>query len=252
MNWDTFPSSRERPKARDYGLHTIVPSTSANEGIDIVAIHGLNGHYLQTWTDQRTGINWLKDLVPKVLPKVRVLSFSYNSMLQFSKSTSDVSTFSLQLLEGLTAERQSDAESRRDVIFVCHSLGGLVFKQAYLLASDHASHRTLKKRFRGVIFMGTPHRGSAIASWAKGAAKLLELAFLGTSTNTKLAKDLEPSSKKLRYISDTFQVMCAQDKYQVVSCYETDKMSPLNTVVGTYPLASLSWLFLLVSNINLA
>jgi len=221
-NWDIF------------GLHTIVPlSSDTSDGIDIVAIHGLNGHYLQTWTDEGTGVNWLKDLIPKVVPKARVMSFSYNSMLQFSKSTSDVSTFSLQLLEAMVAERRSLDESGRPVIFICHSLGGLVFKQAYLLASDHASHRTLKTRFQGVIFFGTPHRGSVIASWAKRAANVLQFASLNTSTNTQLAKDLEPSSKKLRYISDTFQVMCSQDKYPVVSCYETDKM--VNTVVRHPP-----------------
>ncbi|KAJ0289300.1 hypothetical protein Brms1b_001105 [Colletotrichum noveboracense] len=123
-------TSTEKP---DYGLHTIVPRHSAAlEGTDIVAIHGLNGHYLKTWTDEKTGTNWLKSFIPQIVPVARVMSFWYNSTVQFSKSTSDIDVFSDQLLEGLLAERESIEEQDRPLIFICHSLGGLVFKQVNL------------------------------------------------------------------------------------------------------------------------
>lgn len=239
MSWDIFPSWRdrsgtpERPKRRDHGLHVLVPAPGkASDRIDIVAIHGLNGHYLRTWTDERTGLNWLSDLIPRVIPAARVMSLSYNSVLQFSKSTADVSAFGRQLLEGLMAERQSEEEMDRPVLFICHSLGGLVFKQAYILASENTDYMALKPKFGGVLFFGTPHRGSNMASWATMAARLLSLASLNTSTNTQLAQDLEPSSKRLRSISDTFHSLCSRDQYPVMSCYETDRMSGLNTTVG--------------------
>ena len=142
MNMDIFSTASSRrsritavaesstARHADYGLHTIVAKTpNATECIDIVAIHGLNGHYLNTWTDEKSKINWLKAFVPEIVPAARVMSFSYNSMLQFSKSTSDVVTFGQQLLECLNAERESMEESQRPIIFICHSLGGLVFKQ---------------------------------------------------------------------------------------------------------------------------
>lgn len=57
-----FPLQVEEPvrqvdgimsKNPEYGLHTIVDRDSAaTETIDIVAIHGLNGDYLRTWTDE--------------------------------------------------------------------------------------------------------------------------------------------------------------------------------------------------------
>ncbi|KAK0623953.1 hypothetical protein B0T14DRAFT_428347 [Immersiella caudata] len=148
MSWDIFStgSSRSRekssktPKTADFGLHTLVPkSDQAPECVDIVAIHGLNGHYLKTWTDKttnertnkKTDVNWLDSILPGIVPVARVMYFSYNSMLQFSKSTADVTTFAQQLLEGLAAARESNFESQRPIIFICHSLGGLVLKKAY-------------------------------------------------------------------------------------------------------------------------
>ncbi|KAH9243391.1 hypothetical protein K456DRAFT_1767636 [Colletotrichum gloeosporioides 23] len=220
-------TSTEKP---DYGLHTIVPRHSAAlEGTDIVAIHGLNGHYLKTWTDEKTGTNWLKSFIPQIVPVARVMSFWYNSMVQFSKSTSDIDVFSDQLLEGLLAERESIEEQDRPLIFICHSLGGLVFKQAYLKALDSDEHMFLAKRISGVFFFGTPHKGSSLASWSTMTARLLKTASVGANTNTQLSKDLEPNSKRMANISEAFLKRCSSLK--IISCYETLKMDYLNTLV---------------------
>lgn len=58
----------------DYGLHTLAykdprsPLASRH-----CAVHGLNGHYLKTWTDEDRGVNWLKDIIPKIAPAARVM-----------------------------------------------------------------------------------------------------------------------------------------------------------------------------------
>jgi protein SERAC1 len=118
------------PAKVEYGLHTLVPKDPRSlEAIDIVAIHGLNGHFERTWTDEATGFNWLRDAIPRSIPTARVLTFEYNSVLQFSKSTSDIFTFGDELLESLLVERRTPEERNRSLIFICHSLGGLVFKQ---------------------------------------------------------------------------------------------------------------------------
>jgi len=96
----------------------------------------------------------------------------------------------------------------------------------------------LEKRFSGVIFFGTPHRGSGVASLATMAARLLELTSFSTSTNTQLSKDLEPDSRRLRFVSDSFQYRCARHELKIVSCYETDKMDFMSTLVGFSSLIS--------------
>lgn len=193
----------EDQSEQGYGLHTVIPKDSlASETVDIIAIHGLNGHHETTWTDEKTGVNWLRDCMP--IHNARVLSFSYNSSLQFSKSTSDIYVFADQLLAALLASRDTEEEKLRPIIFVCHSLGGIVFKQALIRAHESREFLQLRKFIRGVIFFGTPHRGSEMAGLAHTLATILKAGAFSTSTNTLLSKDLEPSSRVLQEISRSF------------------------------------------------
>lgn len=116
-----------------YGLHTFIDKDPEAENVvDIVAVHGLNGHYEKTWTAtlrNGTKVNWLRDLLPQQVRNTRIMSFSYESTVQFSKSTSDIFTFADQLLEYILASRQKTGEESRPIVFICHSLGGIVFKQ---------------------------------------------------------------------------------------------------------------------------
>ncbi|KAK1989533.1 hypothetical protein LZ30DRAFT_576096 [Colletotrichum cereale] len=238
MDWKFLPrsnkgqinkSSRAATQKTDYGLHTVVDKAAeAAECIDVVAIHGLNGHFLRTWTDEETDINWLAEFIPRIMPASRVMSFSYNSTLQFSKSTSDLFVFADQLLENVLAKRGSLEEQGRPLIFICHSLGGLVFKQAFLKAFEDDNYMLLRKSMSSVLFFGTPHNGSSLAQWGTMTARLLRTASFGTSTNVRLSKDLEPDSRMMALISESFRLKCRNLK--VVSCYETQKLNFLNSL----------------------
>ncbi|KAK0709354.1 hypothetical protein B0T26DRAFT_623891, partial [Lasiosphaeria miniovina] len=52
--------------------------------VDIIDIHGLNGHPFNTWTHEN-GTLWLRDLLPGHLPGCRVYTYGYPSDV-FSKS----------------------------------------------------------------------------------------------------------------------------------------------------------------------
>lgn len=45
----------------------------------IVAIHGLDEANLETWTDPKTDILWLRDLFPHEQLNARVLAYGYNA-----------------------------------------------------------------------------------------------------------------------------------------------------------------------------
>ncbi|PMD49675.1 uncharacterized protein K444DRAFT_513499, partial [Hyaloscypha bicolor E] len=49
--------------------------------VDIVALHGLSGHYRQTWTSTVTGANWLEHegFLPNQIPNARIMSYGHNS-----------------------------------------------------------------------------------------------------------------------------------------------------------------------------
>jgi hypothetical protein len=103
---------------------------TAEQTIDLVAIHGLGGDFYETWTDKNTNQNWLEDFLPKEkeLRQLRIMSWGYNSMVLGSNSTATITTFAQSLLGDLKTARPNELQ-KRPLIFVCHSLGGLVFKR---------------------------------------------------------------------------------------------------------------------------
>lgn len=123
------------PEDSNIGLKVLVSQPAdRSQCIDIIALHGLNGHRDTTWTDRVTGLNWLSNesCLPKDIPNARILTFGYNSKTYFSRSRSTVQDFASELLAAISTQRQSEAEKQRPIIFICHSLGGLVFKQVRL------------------------------------------------------------------------------------------------------------------------
>ncbi|KAF4985638.1 hypothetical protein FDECE_16421 [Fusarium decemcellulare] len=210
--------------------------------VDIIAIHGLNGHRDKTWIDKTSGINWLEheSCLRKDIPHARILTFGYNSRTYFSRSTSDVRDFSTELLAAITTCRKTLAEQQRPIVFLCHSLGGLVFKQAVIHAHEYNYYySTLLDHILGVVFFATPHRGSDLAFWDEIGTKLVQIGTFGHSTNTKLSKDLKVDGSLMKRISDSFSHRGR--KLKITCFYETERMKGLHCEVVTRESAILGW-----------
>lgn len=86
---------------------------------------------------------------------------------------------------------------------VAHSLGGLVAKKALCLseqaADDHL--RQLHLDTVAVAFLGTPHRGSGLAPYAKGVANVLKLT---KRVNSDILDVLQRNSQVLADVEDSF------------------------------------------------
>lgn len=79
--------------------------------ISIIAVHGLNGDALQTWTHESANVPWLSDpsLLPGTIPNARILSWGYNAdVAALLGSTS--SDRILQHAQTLVAQLQADRE----------------------------------------------------------------------------------------------------------------------------------------------
>ena len=83
---------------------------------------------METWQHAETRAYWLRDFVPADIENTRIMAYGYKSAVAFSKSTAGVEEFARDLLERLKTIRHDDD---RPIIFICHSMGGLVVKKVH-------------------------------------------------------------------------------------------------------------------------
>ncbi|POR35533.1 Lipase-like protein [Tolypocladium paradoxum] len=144
--------------------------------VDIVLVHGLNGSPDKTWTASN-GVFWPLDLLPASLKgaKANILVYGYNADVYSRKndrSASDnfIHQHAQTLVTSLTLFRKSEGTFKNPIIWVCHSLGGILAKRALLYSNDlrmthHEDYRSIYVSTFGMMFLGTPHTGSDAATW---------------------------------------------------------------------------------------
>lgn len=155
------------------------------------------------------------------------MAFGYDSSVLLGKSRMTINDFAVELTTRLELEREKPQERNRPLIFICHSLGGIVFKEFLVHVSlqlDDCRH--LAQSVAGVVFMGTPHRGSKIASPAQLLARIVNVATLGSLVRTDLLRALEVSSAELETISRHATLLLKS--LAVISFYE---QKPLGATV---------------------
>ncbi|KAJ4253826.1 hypothetical protein NW762_010221 [Fusarium torreyae] len=181
--------------------------------VDICFVHGLTGSRTSTWRARGQSEPWPKTLLPPVLSKARILTYGYDAYV-VSKSVASSNRLvdhAMNLVTDLTNDRISCNASSRPLIFVAHSLGGLVCKEAILISRNNPnSHRReIFNRLKGIIFMGTPHKGSWMADWA-----VIPVSALGLvkSANKSLLKILETDDQLLESIQIRFLALVREQR----------------------------------------
>jgi hypothetical protein len=221
------PASQHPQSAGKIGLFELAKGKHDDEKtIDVVAVHGLQGDLYQTWTHEN-GTMWLESILPDKIPYARIMTFGYNSAIAFSSSEAMLEDKSIELINRLTMKRSSVGNgSTRPIVFVCHSLGGILVKRALILAHERSSdthYRNILDNTKAIAFLGVPHRGADAAWWATFAANSLKGATLGMTTHTALAKDLQKASPTLAAISKQF--VDRGKSLKIYTFYETRKLS---------------------------
>lgn len=93
----------------------------------------------------------------------------------------------------------------RPIIFVVHSLGGLVIQDAIVYSRNHPDVDCVDISIstRGIIFLGTPHAGSDFTKFAEALANLIRLSVI-KKPNRSLLKVLRGNSAMLANIENDF------------------------------------------------
>jgi pimeloyl-ACP methyl ester carboxylesterase len=99
----------------------------------IVFVHGLTGGHETTWT-YKSQILWPKHLLPQDVSTARIFTWGYDAdVIRFSFTAAGSNTLldhGKNLATDLGSERRrTSTPARRPIIFVAHSLGGLVVEQ---------------------------------------------------------------------------------------------------------------------------
>lgn len=189
-------------------LHDCLDAT-----IDICFVHGLTGNRDSTWTAHGQPKPWPETLLPPELGRARVLTYGYDAYIvrKSVASTNGLVDHAANLLNDLSTDRACSNASSRPLVFVAHSLGGLVCKETILLSRNNPEPhlRGIFDYTKGIIFLGTPHRGSWMADWARIPASALGIV---KSTNTSLLRILETDDKYLQSVQDRFWSMIREQQ----------------------------------------
>lgn len=177
-----------------------------NPIVDVCFIHGLTGDREATWTAHGEEKPWIELLLPSRLKYARILTWGYDAypVRKSTASSNCLADHANNLLTDLTNDRNGKEASARSLIFVAHSLGGLVCKAAILKSKDSPEPH-LKKIFQStqaIAFMGTPHKGSWIANWSSMPAGCLGVI---KSVNKSLLSVLQPNDEYLRSLESSFR-----------------------------------------------
>lgn len=188
----------------------VAPSTDA---LHVVFLHGLGGDARSTWMhnpkDQTTlWPSWIGEDVG-----CNVWVAGYGAAIS---GWTDAAMHLVDLGEALFAALQVEQSLRdRRIVLVGHSLGGLVIKSGMTQAQALRDPKRLAllERIAGVVFVGTPHQGSNLATVADMLHPLLR-------TNPQVV-NMVSNDAWLKQLNDQFRALHVQRSFGVRVFFES-------------------------------
>ncbi|XDG01967.1 hypothetical protein ABKA04_001582 [Annulohypoxylon sp. FPYF3050] len=205
---------------------------AAGPGVDIIFVHGLGSNPDTTWSAQnksyicersnRIGddqcgrvagkerVNWVTDFFHDDIPldlrtKTRAFFYNYDSYWMRDAIEEQRETLGKELFEQVVSIAAKDPE--RMFMFIGHSYGGLVIKEAFISAFEYQEHRPVNivQQTRAIIFMGTPHRGSDESKFGLFIARIL--GFFRLQSNPDILRPMEYDSPELGEMHQRFEAI---------------------------------------------
>ncbi|KAL6819660.1 ankyrin repeat-containing domain protein [Trichoderma sp. SZMC 28015] len=190
--------------------------------VDVIAVSGLGGHAFGSFKERHGSFMWLRDALPIDYPKARILIYGYNTRLIRSRSFQNLTDLGKALQIDMKGIR--DFAQTRPIVFIGHSLGGLVIKEAIVKLKEELDKKDasiLRSTF-GFAFFGVPHQGMAIESLVP---------LVKDYPNRGLLESLNKNSALLQRLENDFRNAFGTKGPRIVSFYETEN-SPTAVETG--------------------
>ncbi|XP_070540656.1 protein SERAC1-like isoform X2 [Ptychodera flava] len=225
----------------EHGLYIIHPQFRTSEPVvaDVIFVHGLLGGAFKTWRQQDPDIVpgeeapqsvqsfkkrnqsitdcWPKSWLAEDLPHNRIITVEYDTQVSnwtpkcpFESEKRTIASRSSEMLHKLKLA----GVGSRPIIWVTHSMGGLLVKQMTLEAESSEEFKKIADQSRGFIFYSTPHKGSPLAAYSQQTKFLLY-------PSVEVA-ELSPDSASLQEQHEKFKAFVKQRKIPCFSFGERD------------------------------
>ena len=184
-------------------VYPITTDRRGNAAADIVFVHGLGGDKRATWQSSKAQDSFWPAWLAEDLPRVCVYSLGYDASpsawLGNAMPLSDRATNLLALME-------AEQLGARPIVWVCHSLGGLVVKQLLRTAATlgQASWRRFAEHTKAVVFLATPHAGARLANYVELLGRVLR--------TTVTVEELNANDAHLRELTQWYRNYAQQLK----------------------------------------
>uniref|UniRef100_A0A8C7D6N2 Protein SERAC1 n=1 Tax=Oncorhynchus kisutch TaxID=8019 RepID=A0A8C7D6N2_ONCKI len=215
------------------GVYVLHPQCRTSQPIkaDVLFVHGLLGAAFKTWRqkdcdpteeEKAEGVSedytecWPKSWLAADCPNLRVLSVEYDTHLSDWRAKCPVENQRMSLAyrsRELLKKLKSAGVGDRPVVWVSHSMGGLLVKKMLLDASRDPDMKELMKNTKGVMFYSVPHHGTFMAEYSVNVRYLL---FPSVEVR-ELCRD----SPALRDLNINFLNMAKDREFNVLSFAET-------------------------------
>lgn len=145
-------------------LHKIIPVDNDRVEaaiIDVIFIHGLNGHAVNTWctSEENCWLSWLSE----EFSDISVWSIGYNATPSaWLDDTMPMEERAFNILNDLTLTKPIGT---RPIFFIVHSMGGLILKFILEKSDVDDDYMEIMNQTKGVVFLATPHEGSGGANF---------------------------------------------------------------------------------------
>ncbi|KAI1130797.1 hypothetical protein F5Y10DRAFT_275838 [Nemania abortiva] len=182
---------------------------------DCIAVSGLASHPFGSWQHKASdkSFMWIRDVLPKHLHGIRTMIYGYETKLAGSQSFERIPDLASKLIALLMAYGWG-SRSSKPVIFLAHSIGGLVLRDALRQITDSSTgeYKVLFNSLRGALFFGVPNLGMEQASFR---------AIVQSNPNDTMIEDIGRGSHYLRRLNEKLSHNLANTHFKQFWAYET-------------------------------